>query len=53
MTKKKAVLIGMLFLCVESALIDHVMDLQEKEESAANQWNAALIHEIDALHNNQ
>lgn len=44
-----AVLIGLALLSVESALIDHVMDMEEKEQAEKQRWNEALIGEINKL----
>lgn len=46
---RKWVIIGLAFLCVESFLIDTIMDMQAKEEAQASRWNAALINEIHKL----
>lgn len=48
---KKWLTAGLLFLCIESALIDHIMDMQEKENAQSSRWNAAMISEINKLAN--
>ena len=46
---KRILIIGLAFLCIECFLLDTIMDMQAKEDKQRNQWNAALIGEIQKL----
>ncbi len=48
---KKIIMAGLLFLCVESFLIDTIMDMQKAENAQKSRWNTTMIKEIDALAN--